>query len=163
MMFYVSTIPLTQKAIELCSKRALTFKSSIMFQLYFSYWIFSKIVSYFHKTHMSAARARGTNGNLFPLCRSTAFKLGCEESINKRQSVGSCWFPRACLAHQISVQYTRSFSWEKKFLDFILAITKKHISQSWWRRLRPFSLEPEFSLFFRQIKFTDKVVKMSLR
>ena len=36
---------------------------------------------------MLAAWARGTDGNLFPLRRSTDFKLNFEESINKRRSV----------------------------------------------------------------------------
>jgi len=39
---------------------------------------------------MLAAWARGTDGNLFLLCRSTAFKLTFEESVNTTQldSVG---------------------------------------------------------------------------
>jgi hypothetical protein len=44
---------------------------------------------------MLAAWVSGTDRNLFPLCRNTAFKLTFEESENKRHSVGSCWCPRA--------------------------------------------------------------------
>jgi hypothetical protein len=36
---------------------------------------------------MLVAWARGTDGNLFPSCRSTAVKLTFEESINKHQSI----------------------------------------------------------------------------
>jgi len=52
---------------------------------------------------MLAAWARGTDGNLFPLCRSTASKLTSEESTNKHHLDGSCWIPRASITVQISI------------------------------------------------------------
>jgi len=58
-------------------------KSPQMFQLYFSYWIFLKSSFIFlWAPFMLAAWTRGTDGNLFPLCSSTVFKLTFEESTN---------------------------------------------------------------------------------
>jgi hypothetical protein len=59
---------------------------------------------------MLAAWARGTDGNLFPLCISTAFNQIFEESINKRHSDGSRWCPTAYTTEQKSLQDTRLFS-----------------------------------------------------
>ena len=58
---------------------------------------------------MLAVWASGTDGNLFPLRRNTAFKLTFEEKMNKRHSVGSCWCPRDSTKEQTSLQNTRSF------------------------------------------------------
>ena len=59
---------------------------------------------------MLAACTKGTNGNLFQLCSSTAFKLMFEESVHKCHSVGLCWIARACITDQTSLQNTRLFS-----------------------------------------------------
>ena len=59
---------------------------------------------------MLVAWDRGTGGNLFLLCRSTAFKLTFEESVNKCHSVGSCWCQRASITEQTLLQNTRSYS-----------------------------------------------------
>ena len=78
----------------------------------------------------------------------------------------SNWFPRVSATEQTSLQNIRYFferRREKNSFDSFWRFQKKHISVSWWRRLlHPFSLEPKCSaFFFRQIKITDKVVKMS--
>jgi len=54
---------------------------------------FPNVFSYFHRTLILAEWVNSTDGNLFPLCRSTAFKLTFEESINRRHSGGSRWCP----------------------------------------------------------------------
>ena len=59
---------------------------------------------------MLAACTEGTNGNLFQLCGNTAFKLIFKESIYKCYSVGVCWFARACITDQTSLQNTSLFS-----------------------------------------------------
>jgi len=73
---------------------------------------------------MLVAWARDTYGYLFPLCRSTAFKLTFEESVNKLYSLGSCWCPRAFVTElNFITKYQIVFSREK-FFEFILAIAK---------------------------------------
>jgi len=79
---------------------------------------------------MLAAWVMGTDGNLFPLCRNTPFKLTFEESRNKHHSVGSCWCPRASITEETLLQNTRSFSWEKNLLTLFWQLQKKHISVS---------------------------------
>ena len=66
---------------------------------------------------MLAAWARGTDGILFPLYRSTAVNLTFEESVNKHHSFGSCWCARASITEQTLLQNTRSFSGEKNSLN----------------------------------------------
>ena len=66
---------------------------------------------------MLVAWVRGTGGNLFLLCRSTAFKPTFEGSVNKHHSFGSCWCQRASITEQTSLQNTRSFSLEKNSLN----------------------------------------------
>jgi len=96
---------------------------------------------------MLAAWAGGTDGNLFPLRRNTAYRITFEKSINIRHSIRSCWCPRAFITQQTSLQNTRSFSWEKN-LEFILTIATEIYYISWWRRSRHFSLEPKSSACF---------------
>ena len=102
---------------------------------------------------MLAARARDTDGYLFPLCRTTAFKLKFEESINKRHSFESCWCLRASITEHTSLQKARTFSWEKNSLNSFWRLRKEHTSLSWWRRYYP---TWDFSLFCRQIQITVK-------
>ena len=97
---------------------------------------------------MGGAWARGADGIVFPLCRSTAFKLTFEESINKRHSVGLCRCPRLSITEQTSLPITTSFSWEKNSLNSLWWFQKKHISLSWWRRFYPFSVKPKSSVCF---------------
>ena len=97
---------------------------------------------------MLAAWARGTDGDLFPLCRSTAFKLTFGESIKKRHSVGSCWCPRVPTVDQKSLQNIRSFCSEKISLDSFQRLRKEHISVSCWRIFHVFSLELRVELLF---------------
>ena len=59
---------------------------------------------------MLVAWARGLGGNLFPLCRSTAFKLTSQESVSKCHSFGLCWCPRTSTPEQTSLQNIRLFS-----------------------------------------------------
>ena len=49
---------------------------------------------------MLVAWSRGTGGNLFPLCRSTAFELTF-------QDCGLYWCPRASTPQQTSLQNIR--------------------------------------------------------
>ena len=76
---------------------------------------------------MLVAWARGTDGSLFPLRRSTGFKISFEESINKRQSVGSCWCPRGPIIHQKSSQNIRPICSEKYSLDSFWRLRREHI------------------------------------
>jgi len=80
---------------------------------------------------MLAAWVMGTDRNLFPFHRNTAFKLTFEGSRNKLHSVGLCWWPRACIREQTLLQNTRSFSWKKYSLTLFWHLWKKHISVSW--------------------------------
>jgi hypothetical protein len=66
---------------------------------------------------MLAAWARGTDGNLFPLCRSTAFRITSEKSINIRHSVRSYWCPRAFITQQTSLKILDRFLERKKILN----------------------------------------------
>jgi hypothetical protein len=58
---------------------------------------------------MLAAWFSGKDGNLFPLYRSTAFKVTSEESINKHHSVGTCRSVSTYKSEQILLQNSRSF------------------------------------------------------
>jgi hypothetical protein len=123
-MFSVPTTPLTLQTTELCSQAAkqTTERRSLnphkCYNHIFSYWIFSNSSSIFsYDSVMLAVWTRSADGNLFPLCRSTAFKLTSEQSINKSHSVGSSSRPRGSIREQISLQNTTSFSWEKKSLN----------------------------------------------
>ena len=50
----------------------------------------------------------------------------------------------------------------EKSLNSFWCFQKTHISVSWWRRFHPLkSGTEEFSLFFRQIKITDKVINIA--
>jgi hypothetical protein len=64
---------------------------------------------------MFAAWAGVTDGNLFPLHRSSSFKLTFEELINKRHSAGSCWCSKASVTEQTSLKIPYYFL-EGKFL-----------------------------------------------
>jgi hypothetical protein len=62
---------------------------------------------------MLAAWAWGggeTGGNIFLLCRSTAFKITFEESLNKCHSVGLCCSPRAKQIYLQKLQKTSKIS-----------------------------------------------------
>jgi hypothetical protein len=55
------------------------------------------------------------------------FHLTFEESINKRDSIGSCWYPTACTSiTEKSLQNTPDRVLEReKFFEFFLAIAKE--------------------------------------
>jgi hypothetical protein len=96
-----------------------------MFQLYFSYWIFSRSSFIFSWDFlMLVAWVRGTGGNLFLLCSSVACKLTIEGSLNKCNSVGSCRCQRVCVTEQTSLQIPDHFPDWSSFL-FIFVIVKE--------------------------------------
>jgi hypothetical protein len=116
MVLSARTVPLTHTATKLCLTKLQTKQdsndliSSQMFQLYFSCGIFSKSSFISSKdSFMLAAFVRGADRNLFPLCRSTAYKITLEESINKGHSFGLCWCSKASITEQTSLQNTRYF------------------------------------------------------
>jgi len=110
---------------------------------------------------MLAEWARGTDGNLFPLCRSTACKLTFEESTNKHHLDGSCWIPRASITVQnINIKYHIIFLFGK-FFEFILASAKETYFSILVEKILHFWPEPRNSACFRQIQITQRVVKIS--
>jgi len=90
----------------------------------------------------------GTDGNLFPLCRNTPFKLTFEGSRNKRHSVGSCWCPRAKQSKANIVTKYQIIFLREKFVDFILAAAKETYFRILVEKILPFSLEPKSSAYF---------------
>ena len=75
---------------------------------------------------MLARWAGGTEGNLFPLCGSKAFKRTFEESMNKRHSFGSSRCPRASKnrKHQYKIP---SHCFERKALRNYFGDCKRNI------------------------------------
>jgi len=110
------------------SKRAITFTSPQIFQLYFSYLIFFKSsVIFSYDYFMLPAWARRIVWNSFPLCRSTVFKLTFEELISKSHTVGvACWCPTTSITEQTTLQNTRLFSSQKNSLNSFWRLRSKH-------------------------------------
>ena len=90
----------------------------------------------------------GTDGNLFLLCRITAFKLTFEESRNKCHSVGSHWCPRTCITEQTLLQKYQIIFLGEEFFEFILAFAEETYCSILVEKIPPFSLEPETSAWF---------------
>ena len=117
----------------------MTLKLTQMFPLYFSQWIFSKRSFKFSKaSFMLIAWARGTDGNFFPLRRSTAFKLTFEESTNATQLdlflltyLLTPWC-RVLPEKLTGLQLVKNFPAFHGTRRFITALTSvRHLSLSW--------------------------------
>ena len=96
---------------------------------------------------MLATCARGTDGTLFPLCRSTAFKLNFEESINKPNHLDRVGVQEPVYQNKHHYK-TPDLFLERKTLFFFLTSMKEHISIAFWTRFHTLVWNLRVSLVF---------------
>ena len=118
-----------------------------MFRYIFHTGSFQEVVHIFIELFFTlVAWVRDTDENLFLLCRSTAFELTFEESVNKHYLVGLCWCPRAFLIEQLHYKIPECFL-ERKILLILFDDCERNIYHP-LGRYHLFSLEPKGSASF---------------
>jgi len=83
---------------------------------------------------MLAARAKGTEGNLFPLWSTNNCKLTFDKSINKRHLSGLYSWPTTSITEKNIIAKHDSTFLGEEILEFFMAPKVKHALVFWCRR-----------------------------